>query len=235
MDRKTEVRGRTGKMERGATHIIVFALVVPLIIGFGVVFYLLPIPFNHGEGPLIFVPATMPGRLGIARTEDGATELLFQPCGRQTKKIVVTNFEGDPRGVRIDQPLGSDALVWENTDIEHNVGPFAVRLFPPEQPNGWELRTNTYLLDDGAGPDQPIAAYSYNEGELRGMTTMPVRVTSQLTISSMSPDLVLVNEYKPLVMKRKDFFDCEVLTPELNSFLLSSYAVLWGISGVYPH
>ncbi|EPD69220.1 hypothetical protein HMPREF1219_01445 [Corynebacterium pyruviciproducens ATCC BAA-1742] len=204
-----------------------------LVIGTMYVFIWAGIPFNHGYSFLVYTPGTIEGRVGIARAGDGATELLYQPCGTDAHKLVVTNFEGPATGVEAKQPLGSNAQVWVRTGDANK--PFTARLFPPTLPPGWSLESNTYPSSGSNGPSQPLAAYTYTDGEGRSLTGMPVRVTAQSTITHLGPDEVLVNEYKPLVMTREDFFNCKVITPELLEPLVSIYGGLWLLSGVYTH
>lgn len=204
-----------------------------LVIGTMYVFIWAGIPFNHGYSFLVYTPGTIEGRVGIARAGDGATELLYQPCGTDAHKLVVTNFEGPATGVEAKQPLGSNAQVWVRTGDANE--PFTARLFPPTLPPGWSLESNTYPPSGSNGPSQPLAAYTYTDGEGRSLTGMPVRVTAQSTITHLGPDEVLVNEYKPLVMTREDFFNCKVITPELPEPLVSIYGGLWLLSGVYTH
>ncbi|QQB47196.1 hypothetical protein I6I10_04620 [Corynebacterium glucuronolyticum] len=210
-----------------------FLMAIPLVIGVFYVFIWAGIPFNHGYSFLVYTPGTIEGRVGIARADDGATELLYQPCGTDAHKLVVTNFEGPATGVEAKQPLGSNAQVWVRTGETNE--PFTARLFPPTLPPGWSLESNTYPPSGSNGPSQPLAAYTYTDGEGRSLTGMPVRVTAQSKIEHLGPDKVLVNEYKPLVMTREDFFNCKVATPELPEPLVSIYGGLWLLSGVYTH
>jgi len=215
------------------TRVVWFLMAIPLVIGAVYALIWAGVPFNHGYGFLIYTPGMIEGRVGLARAEDGATELLYQPCGTDADTLVVTNFEGPATGVEAKQPLGSDAQVWVRTGDANE--PFTARLFPPTLPEGWSLESNTYPQSGSNGPSQPLVAYTYTDGEDRSLTTMPVRVTAQPTITHLGPDEVLVNEYKPLVMTREDFFNCEVVTPELPESLVSIYGGLWLLSGVYAH
>lgn len=215
------------------TRVVWFLMAIPLVIGAVYALIWAGVPFNHGYGFLIYTPGMIEGRVGVARADDGATELLYQPCGTDADTFVVTNFEGPATGVEAKQPLGSNAQVWVRTGDANE--PFTARLFPPTLPEGWSLESNTYPQSGSNGPSQPLVAYTYTDGEDRSLTTMPVRVTAQPTITHLGPDEVLVNEYKPLVMTREDFFNCEVVTPELPQSLVSIYGGLWLLSGVYTH
>lgn len=215
------------------TRVVWFLMAIPLVIGAVYALIWAGLPFNHGYSFLIYTPGMIEGRVGFARAEDGATEVLYQPCGTDADTFVVTNFEGPATGVEAKQPLGSNAQVWVRTGDANE--PFTARLFPPTLPEGWSLESNTYPQSGSNGPSQPLVAYTYTDGEDRSLTTMPVRVTAQPTITHLGPDEVLVNEYKPLVMTREDFFNCEVVAPELPQSLVSIYGGLWLLSGVYTH
>ncbi|MCT1442056.1 hypothetical protein QZG57_06970 [Corynebacterium glucuronolyticum] len=221
------------KVENAIARVAVFLLAIPLVIGAVYALIWAGLPFNHGYSFLIYTPGMIEGRVGFARADDGATELLYQPCGTDADTFVVTNFEGPATGVEAKQPLGSNAQVWVRTGETNE--PFTARLFPPTLPEGWSLESNTYPQSGSNGPSQPLVAYTYTDGEDRSLTTMPVRVTAQPTITHLGPGEVLVNEYKPLVMTREDFFNCEVITPELPEPLVSIYGGLWLLSGVYAH
>ena len=225
--------GKRQRIEAILSRAILSMMAATLVIGTMYVFIWAGMPFNHGYSFLIYTPGMIEGRVGFARAEDGATELLYQPCGTDADTLVVTNFEGPATGVEAKQPLGSDAQVWVRTSDANE--PFTARLFPPTLPPGWSLESNTYPPSGSAGPSQPLVAYTYTDGEGRSLTGMPVRVTSQSTIEHLGPDQVLVNEYKPLVMTREDFFNCDVVTPELPEPLVSIYGGLWLLSGVYTH
>lgn len=221
------------RIEAIFSRAILSMMAATLVIGTMYVFIWAGIPFNHGYSFLVYTPGTIEGRVGIARADDGATELLYQPCGTDAHKLVATNFEGPTTGVEAKQPLGSNAQVWVRTGDANE--PFTARLFPPTLPPGWSLESNTYPPSGSNGPSQPLAAYTYTDGEGRSLTGMPVRVTAQSKIEHLGPDEVLVNEYKPLVMTREDFFNCKVVTPELPEPLVSIYGGLWLLSGVYTH
>ena len=221
------------RIEAIFSRAILSMMAATLVIGTMYVFIWAGIPFNHGYSFLVYTPGTIEGRVGIARADDGATELLYQPCGTDAHKLVATNFEGPTTGVEAKQPLGSNAQVWVRTGDANE--PFTARLFPPTLPPGWSLESNTYPPSGSNGPSQPLAAYTYTDGEGRSLTGMPVRVTAQSKIEHLGPDEVLVNEYKPLVMTREDFFNCKVITPELPEPLVSIYGGLWLLSGVYTH
>ena len=208
-----------------------FLMAIPLVIGVCYGFIWAGIPFKHWYIFLIYTRVRIEGGVGVARAYDGSTELLYQPCGTDADTLVVTNFEGPATGVEAKQPLGSNAQVWVRTGETNE--PFTARLFPPTPPPGWSLESNTYPPSGGNGPSQPLVAYTYTDD--RSLTAMPVRVTAQPTITHLGPDEVLVNEYKPLVMTREDFFNCEVVTPELPEPLVSIYGGLWLLSGVYTH